>query len=246
MERNVGQANGMARQESRSIIGASVVRNYFQADADPGGAVSQTLSLAMSQLATMPPGTLPPVVLPFDPTSSTPIAMVALNSQTQGESTLFDVGRYEVRSMIMSNPGAVAPVVFGGKVRAVMLYLDRQKLQARGLSPVDVMNTMDNFNLFLPAGDAKFGNTDFAIDSNSMYDLVSQDGRHAVADPVRQPGVRQGRGHPQGRRLHPDQCRPDRRRQGPEPSPGLHPDLPTARLEHTDGHRHPQGRNSRG
>src|SRR5580658_5996880 len=53
MERWVGQANGMARQESRSIVGASIVRNYFQTDADPGGAISQTLSLAMSQLATM-------------------------------------------------------------------------------------------------------------------------------------------------------------------------------------------------
>jgi multidrug efflux pump subunit AcrB len=176
MERNVGQASGMARQESRSIIGASIVRNYFQPDADPGGAISQTLSLAMSQLATMPPGTLPPVVLPFDPTASTPIALVALNSQTQGQSVLYDVGRYEVRNMIMSNPGAVAPVVFGGKVRAVMIYLDRQKLQARGLSPLDVMNTMDNYNLFLPAGDAKFGDTDFAIDSNSMYDVVSRMG----------------------------------------------------------------------
>jgi multidrug efflux pump subunit AcrB len=176
MERNIGQANGMARQESRSIIGASVVRNYFQADADPGGAMAQTLSLATSSLATMPPGTLPPVVLPFDPTSTTPIALVAVSSPTQGESTLYDVGRYEVRNMIMSNPGAVAPVVFGGKVRAIMLYLDRQKLQARGLSPLDVMNTMDNFNLFLPAGDAKFGDTDYAIDSNSMYDLVEKMG----------------------------------------------------------------------
>jgi multidrug efflux pump subunit AcrB len=176
MERNVGQASGMARQESRSIIGASVVRNYFQPDADPGGAISQTLSLAMSQLATMPPGTLPPVVLPFDPTSSTPIALVALNSQTQGQSVLYDVGRYEVRNMIMSNPGAIAPVVFGGKVRAIMLYLNREKLQARGLSPIDVMNTMDNFNLFLPAGDAKFGDLDFAIDSNSMYDIASKMG----------------------------------------------------------------------
>ena len=176
MERNVGQANGMARQESRSIVGASVVRNYFQPDADPGGSVAQTLTLATSVLATMPPGTLPPVVLPFDPTGTTPIAMVALNSQTQNESTLYDVGRYEVRNMIMNNPGTVAPVVFGGKVRAVMLYLDRQKLQARGLSPIDVMNTMDDYNLFLPAGDAKFGDTDFAIDSNSMYDLVARMG----------------------------------------------------------------------
>jgi multidrug efflux pump subunit AcrB len=176
IERNVGQANAMARQESRSIVGASIVRNYFQPDADAGSSLTQTSTLAFSAMATMPPGTLPPVVLPFDPTSTVPIGIVAVSSQTQDESTLYDVGRYEVRNMIMSNRGAVAPVVFGGKVRAIMLYLDRVKMMARGLSPVDVMNAMDRFNVFLPTGDAKFGDTDYAIDSNSLYDLVGRMG----------------------------------------------------------------------
>ena len=176
MERWTNQANGMSRQESRSIVGASIVRNYFQGDADPAGSLTQVNSLALAAVPNLPPGTLPPVVLPFDPTSTTPIGLVALNSQTESESTLYDVGRYEVRSMIMSNPGAVAPVVFGGKVRAVMLYMNRDKMQARGLSPLDVMKAMDNYNVFLPAGDAKFGGTDYAIDSNSMYDLVDRMG----------------------------------------------------------------------
>jgi multidrug efflux pump subunit AcrB len=176
IERNVGQANSMARQESRSIVGASIVRNYFQPDADAGASLTQTSTLAFSVMAVMPPGTLPPVILPFDPTSTVPIGIVAVSSKTQDESTLYDVGRYEVRNMIMSNRGAVAPVVFGGKVRAIMLYLDRVKMMARGLSPVDVMNAMDDFNIFLPTGDAKFGDTDYAIDSNSLYDLVSRMG----------------------------------------------------------------------
>ena len=60
---------------------------------------------------------------------------MALDSKDEPEQVLYDVARYEVRNMIMSNPGAVAPVVFGGKIRAVMLYLDRIKMQARGLSP---------------------------------------------------------------------------------------------------------------
>src|SRR6516162_7632855 len=34
MERWTGQASGMKRQESRSIVGASIVRNFFQADQD--------------------------------------------------------------------------------------------------------------------------------------------------------------------------------------------------------------------
>ena len=176
MERWVGQANGLARQESRSIVGASIVRDYFQGDVDPNGALTQVNSLALASVPNLPPGTLPPVVLPFDPTSSTPIGLVALNSETESEATLYDVGRYEVRNMIMAQPGAVSPVVFGGKVRAVMLYMNRDKMQARGLSPLDVMKAMDSYNVFLPAGDAKFGGTDYAIDSNSMYDFVDKMG----------------------------------------------------------------------
>jgi multidrug efflux pump subunit AcrB len=176
LERWVGQCNGMARQESRSIVGASIVRNYFQGDVDPNGALTQANSLALAAVPGMPPGTLPPVVLPFDPTSTVPIGLVALNSETASEATLYDVGRYEVRNMIMSQPGAVAPVVYGGKIRAIMFYLDRNKMQARGLSPLDVMKAMDNYNVFLPTGDAKFGKTDYAIDSNSMYELVEKMG----------------------------------------------------------------------
>ncbi|HVU88659.1 MAG TPA: efflux RND transporter permease subunit, partial [Pirellulales bacterium] len=176
MERWTGQAAGTTRQESRSIVGASVVRNYYRSDVDPNGALTAVSSLATGALPTMPPGTLPPVILPFDPTGTTPACLVALDSKTQSEAILYDTGRYEVRQFIMSQPGAVAPVVFGGKVRAVMAYLDREKMQARDLSPVDVMYALDRYNLFLPTGDAKIGKTDYAIDSNSMYDLIERMG----------------------------------------------------------------------
>ena len=178
MERWTGQANGMARQESRSILGASIVRNYFQGDVDPNGALTQVNSLALAAMPNLPPGTLPPVVLPFDPTSTTPVSVVAIDSEdpANNESVLYDVGRYEVRNMIMGQPGAVAPVVYGGKIRAVMAYLDRQKMQSRNLSPLDVMNALDAGNVFLPTGDAKFGDLDFVIDSNSMYERVEDMG----------------------------------------------------------------------
>jgi multidrug efflux pump subunit AcrB len=178
MERWTGQANGTARQESRSIIGASIVRNYFQADVDPNGALTQVNSLSLAVIPNLPPGTLPPVVLPFDPTAMTPVCVVALDSPdpANNESVLYDVGRYEARNMIMSIPGAVAPVVFGGKIRAVMAYLDRQKMQARGFSPLDIMDRLDAANVFLPSGDGKFGDLDYVLDSNSMYENISDMG----------------------------------------------------------------------
>ncbi len=178
MERWTGQANGMARQESRSILGASIVRNYFQGDVDPNGALTQVNSLALAAIPNLPPGTLPPVVLPFDPTSTTPVCVVALDSAdpANDESVLYDVGRYEVRNMIMGQPGAVAPVVYGGKIRAVLAYVDRQKMQARNLSPQDVLSALNAGNVFLPTGDAKFGDLDYVIDSNSMYEHVADMG----------------------------------------------------------------------
>jgi multidrug efflux pump subunit AcrB len=178
MERWTGQANGMARQESRSILGASIVRNYFQGDVDPNGTLTQVNSLALAAIPNLPPGTLPPVVLPFDPTSTTPVGIVAIDSDdpANNESVLYDVGRYEVRNMIMGQPGAVAPVVYGGKIRVVLAYLDRHKLQARNLSPLDAMTALDAGNVFLPTGDAKFGNLDYVIDSNSMYEHVEDMG----------------------------------------------------------------------
>jgi multidrug efflux pump subunit AcrB len=174
MERWTGQANGMKRQESRSIVGASVVQNFFQDDVDPNGALTQVNSLALAVIPNLPPGTLPPVVLPYDPTSTTPVALVVLNSKTETESILYDVGRYEVRNMIMQNPGATAPVVIGGRLRAVMLYLDENKLQNHGLSPAQVMKAVDNFNLFFPSGDVKIGNLDYSLSSTSMFETVKR------------------------------------------------------------------------
>src|SRR5262245_1814042 len=172
MERWTGQADGIKRQESRSMSGASIIRNFFHDDVDPSGALTQVNSLALGVLPNLPPGTLPPVVLPFDPTSTVPVSLVALNSRTQPEQMLYDVGRYEVRPMIMANEGATAPVVFGGKIRAVMLYLDRMQMQARNFSAMDVMKAADNFNVFVPSGDVKIGDDDISILSNSMYEKV--------------------------------------------------------------------------
>lgn len=171
MERWTGQAAGTAKQESRSIVGCSIVRNYYRDEIDPSGALTQVNSLASAAIPNLPPGTLPPVVLPFDPTSTTPVCLIALDSEVHPEAILYDTGRYEVRNMIMGVPGAVAPVVYGGKLRAVLAYMKRVEMQERNLSPLQLMAAIDRYNIFLPTGGAKFGTIDYALASNSMYEL---------------------------------------------------------------------------
>ncbi|MBI5394472.1 MAG: efflux RND transporter permease subunit [Verrucomicrobia bacterium] len=172
IERWTGQANGIARQESKSMVGVSVVRDYFREDIDPNTAMAQVTSLAMSDLYYLPPGTIPPMVMPFDPTASIPLCLISVSSPTFDETKLYDVAYFDLRNRLQGITGVIAPAVYGGKLRRILAYVDPGKAQSRGLSPVDVINAIRDFNVMIPTGNAKFGDTDYQINANGIVEKV--------------------------------------------------------------------------
>jgi len=174
LERWTSQANGVARQESKSLIGVSIVKDYFRPDIDSNTAMSQVSSLAISDLYYLPPGTIPPMVMPFDPTATVPLALVSVSSPTLDETKLYDVAYYSIRNQLSGIGGVIAPAVYGGRIRRILVYLDPGKLQARGLSPMDVVQALRDNNLIIPVGDAKIGDLDYQIVSNAMVPDVAQ------------------------------------------------------------------------
>ncbi|MEE9149893.1 MAG: efflux RND transporter permease subunit, partial [Candidatus Tectomicrobia bacterium] len=172
LERWTGQSNGVARQEAKSLIGVSIVKNFFRPDIDPNTAMSQVTSLAMSDLYYLPPGTIPPMVMPFDPTASLPLALITVSGAGFDETELYDVAYFDLRNRLQGISGVIAPAVYGGKLRRILAYIDRDKLQARGLSPMDVVQALGSSNLMIPTGNAKFGTFDYQIVANSMVPQV--------------------------------------------------------------------------
>jgi multidrug efflux pump subunit AcrB len=168
IERWTNQATGCQQIESKSTQGVSVVRLYFRDDIDPNGALTQVNSLALGTLPTLPPNTLPPVVLPFDPTGTLPLGILSVTSKSEGETALKDLARIDVRNMLGAVPGVVAPAVFGGKDRTILIYVEPGKLQARNLSPLDVVDALQRENMMVTPGVAKFGGYEFQLDSNAM------------------------------------------------------------------------------
>jgi multidrug efflux pump subunit AcrB len=174
LERWTGQSNGIARQESKSMVGVSVVKDFFREDVDSNTAMSQVTSLAMSDLYYMPPGTIPPMVMPFDPTASIPLALISVSSPSFDETKLYDVAYFDLRNRLQSITGVIAPAVYGGRLRRILAYVDPRKAQARGLSPLNVINAIRDFNVMIPTGNAKFGALDYQINANGMVATVPQ------------------------------------------------------------------------
>ena len=115
-----GQPARRGRNRGRSSAPASSATTS-RSDVDPNGALTQVNSLALAAIPNLPPGTLPPVVLPFDPTSTTPgrawWRWTAGPGEYDRSSTTWAATKSATSSWAI--PGAVAPVVYGGKVRAV-------------------------------------------------------------------------------------------------------------------------------
>ena len=181
LERWTGQANGVARQESKSMVGVSVVRDFFREDVDPNTAMAQVTSLAMSDLYYLPPGTIPPMIMPFDPTASIPLCLIGVSSPTYDETKLYDVAYFELRNRLQGINGVIAPAVFGGKLRRILAYVDRGKAQARGLSLLDVTRAIQAANTMVPTGNAKFGSLDYQINANGMVEKVADMNRIPIA-----------------------------------------------------------------
>ncbi|HVW10239.1 MAG TPA: efflux RND transporter permease subunit [Bryobacteraceae bacterium] len=173
LERFFTLASGIDHMESHSILGVSMIRVFFSSNTDADADVTQLSNLALADLKRLPPGTLPPVVLKSD-ASSLPVCLVAVKGQGLTETQLHDYAQFAIRNQIVTVPGVSIPATFGGKYRQIMIHVDPYKLFSRELSPMDVVNAVNNQNLILPAGDVKMGPYDYYIYSNSLVDNMSE------------------------------------------------------------------------
>ncbi|MBP9900552.1 MAG: efflux RND transporter permease subunit [Verrucomicrobia subdivision 3 bacterium] len=170
-ERFFTLASGVDHIESRSLPGVSLIKIYFQPGFNADSAVTSVANLAMANLRKLPPSTLPPVVLKFD-ASSLPVCLITLKGEGLNEAALRDLGQYNIRNQVANVPGASVPQPFGGRYRQIMVYVDPLKLESHQLSVMDVVRTVNEANLILPAGDVKIGPYDYNLYVNSQISAI--------------------------------------------------------------------------
>ena len=165
--------NDVEHIESQSLNGLGVIKIYFHPNVRIDLAVAQITAQAQSAIRSDPPGTFPPFIVTYN-ASSVPILQLALSGTNLSEQQLYDIGSNFIRVQLATVQGAVIPNLYGGKQRQVQVDLDIQALQARGLSPNDVVTAIGSQNLILPAGTVKIGSFENDVDLNGSPTTVQE------------------------------------------------------------------------
>jgi multidrug efflux pump subunit AcrB len=159
--------------ESTTVNGTAIVKVYLQPNASIDRANAQITAVSQTILRQLPPGSLPPLILNYN-ASTVPILQLGLSGKGLTEPQLNDIALNFLRTQLVTVPGASVPFPYGGKTRQVMVNLNPRLLQAKGLSPNDVLTALGKQNIILPGGTAKMGDFEYDVDLNADLKNVQE------------------------------------------------------------------------
>ena len=165
--------NDIEHLEANSYTTFGIVKIFFHPTANIATANAQVTAIAQTLLKQMPPGTTPPLIINYS-ASSVPVIQLALSGTGLTEQNLADLGLNFVRTRLVTVQGAGIPYPFGGKTPQVMFDLDTAALQSRGLTGLDVANSLAAQNLITPVGTEKIGDYEYTVNLNSAPSKISE------------------------------------------------------------------------
>ena len=157
--------------ESQSLVGVGIIKVFFHPNVNIAQAVAEISAISSVQIRSLPPGTFPPFIIQYN-ASSVPVLQLGISGQGLNEQQLNDIATNTIRVQMATVEGAQTPFPFGGKQRQIEVDLDLNALQARGLSPIDVVNAITAQNVIAPSGTIKLDRFEYQVETNSAPTLI--------------------------------------------------------------------------
>ena len=158
--------NDIEHISANSYTGIGIIKIFFQPNVDIRTANAQVTAIAQTMLKQLPAGATPPLILNYS-ASTVPILQLALSGDGLTEQNLADFATNQLRTPLVTVPGAAIPWPYGGKMRQIQIDLNATALQALGLSAQDVANALAAQNLITPVGTQKIGTFEYTIQLNN-------------------------------------------------------------------------------
>ncbi len=164
--------NDIEHIESQTLTGLAIIKVYFQPHANIASAVAQLTAIMQTAQRSLPPGTQPPLILQYN-ASSVPILQLGLSGEGLTEQQLNDYGLNVIRLQLATVEGAAIPYPYGGKQRQVQVDLNTEAMQAKGITPADIVNAFNQQNVIVPGGSSKIGQFEYQLETNSAPNTIA-------------------------------------------------------------------------
>jgi multidrug efflux pump subunit AcrB len=165
--------NDIDHIESQSLNGVGLIKIFFKPHVNIGNAMAQVSAISQVMLRSLPPGTTPPFIIQYN-ASSVPVLQLGLSGEGLDEQRLYDLGTNNIRTQLATIEGAQTPFPFGGNLRQIQVEIDLHALQAKGLSPTDVINAVSAQNIIVPSGTIKIDRFEYIVETNSAPSAVDE------------------------------------------------------------------------
>src|SRR3984957_7333276 len=172
--------SGIDDLRSRSSEGVSQVIVTFTLDKNADVAAQEVRDHINNVLPDLPKGIDQPVVSKVDPDAS-PILYVTLSSPGSIRDTT-ELADKRVRRQIESINGVGQVNILGGRKRQINVWLDPLKLQATGLTALDVERALAQQNLSVPGGQIETGPKSIALRVEGRVDDVAKIGAIVIKE----------------------------------------------------------------
>ncbi len=158
IEGAVNTISGIDELTSVSSEGVSQVIMSFKLDKDIESATNDVRDKINRATQDLPKGVDPPVVTKVDPGAS-PVLLVGLRAKDKSKSIrdVTEVADKTVRRQLETISGVGKVTVLGGRERQINVSINPVALRAEGLTPVDLLRTLQAQNLMTPGGSLETG-----------------------------------------------------------------------------------------
>ena len=159
--------------ESTTYNGTVVVKVFLQPGASLDTANAQVTAASQYLLRQLPPGILPPEIINFS-ASSVPILQLGVSGKGLAEQQLNDYATNFIRPQLITVPGSVVPLPYGGKQRQITISMDQAAMQSKGIAPGDLLNAVAQQNVVMPSGTIKIGLNEYDVRTNGTPRTVEE------------------------------------------------------------------------
>jgi multidrug efflux pump len=173
LEENINSVSGVRTLTSLSGEGRSTITVEFQLGADLERAANDVRDKVAGAQRDLPPDADPSSVSKSD-ADRQPIAMISVYSPERDLLEMSDIAERRFKPVLQTIDGVAEVGIWGEKRYSMRIWLDRNKLAAYGITPVDVRDALRRENLELPSGRIDGNQVELSVRAALRFDTAEQ------------------------------------------------------------------------